>query len=55
MKEVAITLPLDVVESLVATGRRFHTGNLKKPDRDALEIAEREVKEVRAALGRSEA
>lgn len=50
--EVTITLPLDVVESVVGTARRFHPGSLKPRDREYLDIAEKEVEEVKKLIGK---
>ena len=49
-REAAVTLPLEVVESLIATCNRLHRGNLKPRDRDMLAIAEREVEQVKGLL-----
>lgn len=51
MTEAAVTLPLDVLESVIATAKRLHPGNLKPRDRDMLAIAEREVAQVKGMVG----
>lgn len=51
MTEAAATLPLEVLESVIATAKRLHPGNLKPRDREMLEIAEKEVESVRRMVG----
>lgn len=46
MPEHAVTLPLDVLESVIASAQRLHPGNLKPRDREALAIAVREMEMV---------
>lgn len=50
MTEAAVTLPLEVLESVIATCKRLHPGNLKPRDREMLAIAEREVEQVRGMV-----
>lgn len=50
MTEPTVNLSIDVAESLLATAKRLHPGNLKPRDREKLELAEQEVERVRRII-----